>query len=609
MSALGALRPFFWKYRLRLFSGIMFIFISNYFAVLSPQLTGYVIDSVQSYLPGYQPKSVTTYRDPLVQWIIDRIHIYTQDFNTVVIACGLILLILALLRGLFMFFMRQTIVVMSRLMEYDQKNQVFDHYQQLDLHFYKTHETGDMMNRMAEDVTRVRAFTGPAIMYLINLTALICLSVFYMVKKDATLAIYVLAPLPLLAITIYLVNRSIDRQSEIVQSELSDLTSDAQQSYSGIRVIKSYVQESSMLRFFNIKSETYRKAATRLNKTEALYFPAMALVIGISTLLVIYAGGKSYMNGTMQFGDMAAFIMYLTMLTFPVSAIGWVASTIQRAAASQRRLNEFMNTDPAIKGGTVSVADIRERIQLNHISFTYPHTGVQAIRAVHMNIKAGEKIAVVGRTGSGKTTLSQLLMRFYDPDEGDIKIDGQMLTTLDLTYFRNMIAYVPQESFLFSDSLFNNIALANYNATQEDVIAAAKVAAIHDEITGFAAGYQTVIGERGITLSGGQKQRVALARALMKPASFFIFDDCYSAVDAQTEKLIADRLEIFLKNKTALIITHRISALPKVDSIWVMDQGAIVETGDHHTLMQKNGIYAEMVRLQQKAERKIDLNY
>lgn len=501
-----------------------------------------------------------------------------------------------------MFLMRQTIVVMSRLMEYDQKNQVFSHYQRLDMHFYKTHETGDMMNRMSEDVTRVRAFTGPAIMYLINLSALIFLSVFYMVKKNEELAMYVLAPLPVLAITIYLVNRSIDRQSETVQSELSGLTSDAQQSYSGIRVIKSYVQELSMLKFFEFKSETYRKAATGLNKTEALYFPAMALVIGISTLLVIYAGGQSYMKGEMQFGDMAAFIMYLTMLTFPVSAIGWVASTIQRAAASQKRLNEFLDTQPSINNGQIKVEGLGNGIEFKNVSFTYKHTGVEAIKSLNIKIRTGEKIAIVGRTGSGKTTLAHLLMRFYDPTAGRIEFDGKDLISLDLEAFRKNIAYVPQESFLFSDSIFNNIALADYRSSSTEVENCARIAAIHEEILQFSSGYQTMIGERGITLSGGQKQRVSLAGALMKPASLFIFDDCYSAVDAQTEKTIADQLNQFLKEHTAVIITHRISALPRVDQIWVMEQGSLVESGTHEELMLRKGGYAEMFNLQQQKE-------
>jgi ATP-binding cassette subfamily B multidrug efflux pump len=598
MSSLKSLYAFFWKYRLRLFGGITFILISNYFAVLAPQITGYVIDSVHHYMPGYEAKEVKTYQDPIVVWIIDTINQLAPNFSGVVILCGLVLLLMALLRGLFMFFMRQTIVVMSRLIEYDQKNQIFDHYQKLDLHFYKTHETGDMMNRMAEDVGRVRSFTGPAVMYLINLSALIGLSVFNMIKKNEELALYVLAPLPVLAITIYFVNKSIDRQSETVQSELSGLTSDAQQSYSGIRVIKSYMQEMSMLKFFTHKSESYRQAATQLSKTEALYSPVMALIIGISTLLVIYVGGKAYMSGTLPFGDMAAFIMYLTMLTFPVSVIGWVASTIQRAATSQKRINEFLEREPAIQNGTKTLKKLEQFIGFKNVSLRYEHTGILAINKMNITIKAGEKIAIVGRTGSGKSTLAQLLMRFYDPSEGSIEIDGNPLNQLNLNHYRNTISYVPQEPFLFSDTIFNNIAIANDTTTNEAVFEAAKRALIHEEIIHFSAGYETLVGERGITLSGGQKQRITLARALLKPSSIYIFDDCYSAVDAQTEKKIIEMLDEFLIEKTAIIITHRMSALPKVDRIWVMEEGNVVECGTHEELMDKKGIYAHMLNLQ-----------
>jgi ATP-binding cassette subfamily B protein len=608
MFSLIPLYTFFYKYRLRLFGGIIFILISNYFAVLAPQITGYIIDSVHQQLPGYKGGVIKTYQDPLVVWITDKINSFSVSFNVIVILCGFVLLLMALLRGLFMFFMRQTIVVMSRLIEYDQKNQIFSHYQKLDLHFYKTHETGDMMNRITEDVGRVRSFTGPAIMYLINLSALIGLSVYNMVRKNDELALYVLIPLPVLATIIYFVNRSIDRQSEIVQSELSGLTSDAQQSYSGIRVIKSYMQEKSMLHFFKIKSEQYRKAATHLSKTEALYTPSMALIIGISTLLVIFAGGKAYMSGNLPFGDMAAFIMYLTMLTFPVSVIGWVASTIQRAATSQKRINQFLDTVPQIQSGNISISTIHKAIHFKNVELKYAHTGVLALNSINASIKAGEKIAIVGRTGSGKTTLAHLLLRYYDPTNGTVDIDNNLLQEFRLNDYRNMISYVPQEAFLYSDTIYNNIAIANDLSSKAAVIHAAKLAAIHEEIISMSAGYETVVGERGITLSGGQKQRIALARALLKPANLYIFDDCYSAVDAQTEKTITDTLDHFLEGKTAIIITHRITALPKVDRIWVMENGLIVENGTHEELMAKQGIYEHMVSIQLRTDAKKDIS-
>jgi ATP-binding cassette subfamily B protein len=599
MKQLGALNKYFWKYRWRLILGIFFIFISNYFAVLAPQITGFIIDQVQVYMQEGTSTATTQNNDPLVDKLIRWLMNFKFQPVTKVGLFGIILLLLAMLRGFFMFLMRQTIIVMSRHIEYDQKNEVFKHYQQLDTQFYKTHETGDLMNRMAEDVSRVRMYTGPAIMYLINLVALISLSVFYMVKKNPELSFYVLAPLPILAFTIYLVNNIINKKSEEVQQRLSGLTTNAQQSFSGIRVIKSFVQEKSMQRYFELNSEGYRKSATGLAKTEAIYFPAMALVIGISTLLVILIGGLQYMKGEMQFGDMAAFIMYLTMLTFPVSAIGWVASTIQRASASQKRLNEFLETETAIKNNNTQIKkQVEGKIEFKNVNFIYPHTGIHALKNFNLVIQKGEKIAIIGRTGSGKSTIAQVLLRFYDVNQGNVLVDDVALQDWDLQHYRSQLSYVPQEVFLFSDSISNNISFSGLSKSTDEISAAAEKASVNKEILHFPTGYETMVGERGVTLSGGQKQRISIARAVLKDPALLIMDDCLSAVDSRTEAAILKAMDEYLDGKTAIIITHRIFSLLRFDRIIVMEDGHIAEEGTHESLLQQNGLYASLYRKQ-----------
>lgn len=603
MKQLSHLNKYFWKYRWRLILGILFIFISNYFAVLAPQVTGHIIDKVQAYLTGAAQEKIVQQNDWFVTVTVKWIETFQFSFTGIVALFGIVLLVFAILRGFFMFLMRQTIIVMSRHIEYDQKNEVFQHYLQLDTNFYKTHETGDLMSRMAEDVSRVRMYTGPAIMYLINLVALISLSVFYMVKKNPELSLYVLAPMPILAIAIYYVNNIINKKSEEVQAKLSDLTTNAQQSYSGIRVIKSFVQEKAMLRFFEKNSEDYRTSATALYKVEAIYFPIMGLIIGISTILVVLIGGLKYMNGEINFGDMAAFIMYLTMLAFPVSAIGWVASTIQRAAASQRRLNEFLltkSTIPVPETGTQ--LELQGNIQFEDVSFTYPHTGITALNHFNLTIRKGEKIALIGRTGSGKSTIAQLLLRFYDPTTGVIRIDGVDIKELALQAYRRQVSYVPQEVFLFSDSIANNIAFGAESETDEAIKKAATSASVHRDIQTFPEQYQTMVGERGVTLSGGQKQRISIARALIKNPGLIILDDCLNAVDARTEKEILTHLATYLEDKTAIVITHRIFSLLQFDRILVMDDGFIAEQGTHEELLQKQGLYADLYNRQQLEE-------
>ena len=443
-------------------------------------------------------------------------------------------------------------------------------------------------------------------MYLINLAATIWFSLYYMLKENKELTWYVLAPLPILAVTIYYVNSIINRRSDKIQSLLSDLTTNAQESYSGIRVIKSFVQEKSMLGFFEKNSEMYRTNAISLAKTEAVFFPAMGLMIGISTLLTILIGGLYVIDGTINIGVIGEFVMYILMLTFPVMAIGWTASMIQRASTSQRRINEFLHTTPSIQNELAPEKNnLKGNIEFKDVDFIYPHTRIHAIKNFSLAIKKGEKIAIIGKTGSGKSTIAQLMLRMYDPQKGTILYDGIDIKSIDLTNLRSQISYVPQDVFLFSDSVENNIGFALQNANKETIYKAANDAAVAGEISRFPKGYETMIGERGVTLSGGEKQRISIARALIKDHEIVVFDDCLSAVDAKTENEILSNLYNYLHSKTAIIITHRVFSLFNFDKIIVLEDGAIAETGTHRQLLSADGLYAEMYYNQQKQENNV----
>jgi ATP-binding cassette subfamily B protein len=601
LKELASLNHYFWKYRKRFFIGIFFVIASNYFAVLAPQITGYVISLVQQKLPGAKPGLPYNAHDGIVNRFIQLINGNEFSFGWLIAICSLSILFIAIVRGILMFFMRQTIIVMSRHIEFDQKNEVFNQYQRLNTTFYKQNSTGDLMNRISEDVSRVRMYTGPAVMYLINLVTLIGFCIVNMLSKDVNLTLLVLAPLPLLAITIYKVNSIINKKSESIQENLSNLTTNAQESYSGIRVIKSFVQEKAMLGFFNQNSEKYKTNAISLAKVEALYFPSMALMIGISTLITILVGGMQAMEDPTKVGTIVEFVIYINMLTFPVSAIGWTASMIQRAAASQKRLNEFLKMEPAIKNHPTVLNDepVSGTIEFKEVSFTYPHTGIKAIQGLNLTIPRGKKVLILGKTGSGKSTLAQLLLRFYEPDKGSITVGSKPLHLFSLKQLRSNISYVQQDVFLFSDTVANNIRFGvSEHTTMERVQEAAKSASIHEEIMGFENGYETMIGERGVTLSGGQKQRISIARALIKEPEIVLFDDCLSAVDAKTEKHIIGHLYEYLKAKTALIITHRIFAGFKFDQIIVLEDGMIIEQGTHEQLLNLNGYYAELYKMQ-----------
>jgi ATP-binding cassette subfamily B protein len=613
MKHLKAVNKYFWKHRWRLLFGLIFIILSNYFRILSPQVSGYVVDRVEQTIRSSVEQTDQTSRarignyDALVRKLIAWMDTDHTSFSGKIVVCGISLLVLALLGGFFMFLMRQTIIVMSRHIEYDQKNEIYKHYQLLDAAFYKRNSTGDLMNRITEDVSRVRLYTGPATMYLINLAATIGFSLYFMIKENAQLTLYVLSPLPILAVTIYYVNTIIHKKSERIQALLSELTTAAQESYSGIRVIKSFVQERAMMGFFNDRSEEYKQNAIGLSKLESVYFPSMGLLIGISTLLTIMIGGIYAIAGDKQVstGTITEFVMYVTMLTFPVSAIGWTASMIQRAAASQKRLNEFLEISPDIKDLPNAVVPVIEgAIKFDKVSFTYPDTGIQAIKDFSLQVIKGQKVAIIGKTGSGKSTIAQLLLRMYDPVSGVITMDGKDIRQMQLRSLREQISYVPQDVFLFSDTVTGNITFGMAGgADMQRVENAARAASLESEIRGFSDGYETMIGERGVTLSGGQKQRISIARALIKDPQLVIFDDCLSAVDARTENEIIGNLYNFLQSKTAIIITHRIFSLFDFDNIVVLQDGTMVEQGTHVDLLNKNGYYKFLYDQQQQQEK------
>jgi ATP-binding cassette subfamily B multidrug efflux pump len=603
VKELSALNVFFWKYRFRFFSGILLVIATNYLAVLAPQITGYVVSLVQAKLPGGKPVSEDQH-DLIVSFIS---HLSTNNqfsFTALITFCSITILALAIIRSVFMFFMRQTIIVMSRHIEYDQKNQVYEHYQKLDTEFYKTHSTGDLMNRMSEDVSRVRMYTGPSLMYLINLISLIGFCLYNMFSKDVTLSLFVLAPLPILAVTIYIVNRIINRKSEEIQGQLSDLTTNAQESYSGIRVIKSFVQESAMLGFFKKNSELYRKNAVSLASVEAFYTPTMQLMIGLSTLLTIYLGGMQAYHDPSKVGTIIEFVIYINMLTFPVSAIGWTASMIQRAAASQKRLNEFLAIKPTINDtNKVVLEHIKGDINFENVDFIYPHSGIKALSNFNLHIKAGQKVLILGKTGSGKSSIAQLITRMYDPNNGTVKLDGYNLKDISVQGLRKSIGYVQQDVFLFSDSVNNNIQFGiDALDKSDDMIEATQTANVFNEIQQLSNKFETLIGERGTTLSGGQKQRVAISRAIIKKPSVYVFDDCLSAVDAKTEQSILSNLSSYISDKTAIFITHRIFYSFHFDLIIYLEDGRIAEMGTHESLLAKNGLYAELYQIQQTHE-------
>lgn len=510
---------------------------------------------------------------------------------------------LALLRGLFLFFMRQTIIVMSRYIEFDQKNELYNHYQQLDSNFYKENATGDLMSRITEDVSRVRMYVGPAVMYVINTVILFAMVMVVMWNVNPELAMYALIPLPLLALCIFLLNSVIERKSEKIQQQLSTLTSAAQETFSGIRVLKAYTQEFLTEKFFEKENIEYKRRQMSLAKTESVFFPTIFLLVGLSTLLVIFIGGKKVIEGTITPGNIAEFVMYINMLTWPIASMGWVLAQVQRAAASQKRINEFLSVQPDIKNPTEEKSIPKGGIEFHQVSFTYRNTGITALKNISFRLLPGEKMAVIGRTGSGKSTLASLLTRHYDVSEGGILIGGKDVRALNLEELRSHVRVVPQDVFLFSDTVSNNISFGNDHVNNHTIKEYAVHASVANDIEQLPDAFETMVGERGVMLSGGQKQRITIARALISNPAVLVLDDCLSAVDSKTEYHILRQFNQLLEHKTAIVITHRIFSLLHFDKIIVLDKGSIVEEGKHEELLRRQGLYYQLYELQKQEEK------
>jgi ATP-binding cassette subfamily B multidrug efflux pump len=583
MRALKSVNKYLWRYRWLLLTGILFVGLANVFQVYAPRYIGEMIDLVTVNFDAVVKQNDTKLADEVYRGVL---------------ISGLLFLGFTILRGIFMFFMRQTIIVMSRNIEYDQKNDLFRHYEQLTPAFFKKNNTGDLMSRVAEDVGRVRQYVGPALMYFMNLVFNFLFGIWMMLSINPTLTMYVLLPLPVLSLSIYYVNSIINKRSEAIQAQLSHLTSVAQESFSGIRVIQAYAREKTTALYFEKECDEYKQLSLGLARVDALFQPLMVLLIGLSVLLTIFVGGWQVMEGKLSTGDLAEFLFYVNMMTWPVTSLGWVVSIIQRAAASQKRIDEFLNTQPDVTATGFPHHTLKGAIVFEDVHFTYPDTGVKALQGVSFSILPGEKIAIVGKTGSGKTTIADLMYRLYDVSSGQIRMDGIPIDAFNLFDLRKGISAVPQDVFLFSDSIKNNIAFGNGKTDMATVQQYAAYASIHEEITHFREGYDTLVGERGVTLSGGQKQRISIARAFLKDAPVIILDDCLSAVDTNTEKRIMSNMRDYLDNKTAIFITHRIFSLISFDKIIVLDNHTVAEFGTHDELMDKRGLYYQMFESQ-----------
>ena len=578
MKELQYLNKYLYTYRKKLLIGVFITIIARIFSLFTPRLVGNSMTAIEQFLK--QPNQDSA--------VLGK----TLLFNIALIITA------SLVSGFFTFLMRQTIINVSRYIEYDLKNEVYQHYQVLCSTFYKKNRTGDLMSRISEDVSKVRMYFGPALMYSINTIALFVIVISYMVSIAPSLTLYTLLPLPVLSITIYQLSKAINIRSTAVQETLAKLSSFTQEAFSGIGVIKSYNLQASIEDSFATLSLESKNQNVALAKVQAWFFPLMILLIGFSNLLVIYVGGKQYIAGEIEIGVLAEFIIYVTMLTWPVATVGWVTSIVQQAEASQKRINSFLQQKPTIENGFSTKKIAHAQINFEKVSFTYPDTGIKALKDISFELKEGETLGIVGKTGSGKSTLLELIARLYDPTEGKVIIDNQNANAYALNNLREVVGYVPQNPFLFSESIEDNIRFGKKDATINEIVEAAKNAAVHNNIKGFKEGYKTLLGERGVTLSGGQIQRISIARALIKDPMILLFDDCLSAVDADTEEKILAHLNRISQDKTTCIVSHRVSSVKNADKIIVLKEGEIIQQGTHNELLKITGHYRELAEKQ-----------
>ncbi|GGK74089.1 ABC transporter ATP-binding protein [Rufibacter glacialis] len=592
MKSLKYLNKYLLKYKFRFFWGIVFVIVSNIFAIIPAQVVRHAFDLVREGITMYQ----------LHEGFSQQERVY-DSFARSTLFYGGVIVLMALLRGIFLFFMRQTIIVMSRLIENDLKNEIYAHYQTLPLSFYRRNNTGDLMARISEDVSRVRMYLGPAIMYGVNLLVLFLMVIPYMLSVNVELTLYTLMPLPILSVSIYYVNNIIERKSDEIQKSLSGITTFVQEAFSGIRVLKSFVREQDSHANFTTASDTYRNKSLELNFVNSLFFPLILFLIGLSTIITVWYGGKEVINGSITPGVIAEFLIYVNMLTWPVTALGWTTSLVQRAAASQQRINEFLNTKTDIVSRKNLEKEIKGAIVFDEVDFVYPDTGIHSLKKLSFQINPGDTLAVIGNTGSGKSTIAALICRLYDATGGRILIDGVDIRDYSLTSLRSQIGYVPQDVFLFSDSIRNNIGFGVDSLPEEKMLQAAKDADVYENIMRFPQQFDTVLGERGITLSGGQKQRVSIARALAREPKILILDDSLSAVDTKTENAILNSLQRVMANRTSIIISHRVSSVKLANRILVLDDGVVVQHGSHEELMlETDGLYRALYERQLQTE-------